>query len=139
MHRSRPSRTAATSLLLGAALVGCADTDDSPPNSESASSASRTAAKYQDGAYKATGTYGNGPSHITVDLTLTDNRITQVHVSPHATDPTSLDYQKRFARAVPGIVTGKNIDDIELDHVAGSSGTPDGFNDALDQIKKQAD
>ncbi|NUP17420.1 MAG: FMN-binding protein [Streptomyces sp.] len=94
--------------------------------------------KYTDGDYRATGWYGGQPSRITVNLTLDDDTVTRVRVTTHATDPTSLDYQKRFANAVPGIVTGKKIDDIELDRVAGSSSTPDGFNDALDRIRSEA-
>jgi hypothetical protein len=71
-------------------------------------------------------------------VTLEDDVISDVDVTPHATNPTSRDLQERFADAVPALVEGRNIDDVELSRVAGSSGTPDGFNAALEQIKVQA-
>ncbi|WP_192583685.1 hypothetical protein [Streptomyces albicerus] len=58
--------------------------------------------------------------------------------SPRATDETSLALQKRFAAAVPRLVVSKDIDSVRLDRVAGNSGTPKGFNDALAQIKAEA-
>jgi uncharacterized protein with FMN-binding domain len=93
---------------------------------------------YRDGTYRATGRYGSLPSSIDVTVELDDGILRDVDVTPHATDPTSRDYQERFADAVPAIVTGRRIDEVELDRVAGSSGTPDGFNDALERIKDQA-
>lgn len=64
--------------------------------------------------------------------------ITAVEVTPNATDPTSLDYQNRFIGGVDEAVIGRDVDEVELDRVAGSSTTPDGFNDALRQIKAEA-
>jgi uncharacterized protein with FMN-binding domain len=93
---------------------------------------------YADGTYTATGQYGSLPSSIGVSVTLVDDVITAVTVTPHATDPTSLDYQTRFAQAVPALVVGRNIDEVNLSKVAGSSGTPDGFNAAIQQIKAEA-
>jgi|GEM_PF-794867 len=93
---------------------------------------------YADGEYTATGQYGGLPSSITVDVTLVDDVITDVKVTAHATNPTSLDLQQRFAEAVPAVVVGKRIDEVKVGRLAGSSGTPDGFNDAIEQIKEQA-
>jgi uncharacterized protein with FMN-binding domain len=93
---------------------------------------------YSDGVYEATGQYGSLPSSITVTVTLVDEVITDVKVTPHATNPTSLDLQRRFAAAVPQVVVGKRIDEVKVGRLAGSSGTPDGFNDAIEQIKEQA-
>ncbi|ELP63131.1 FMN-binding protein [Streptomyces turgidiscabies] len=131
--------TAALGFALACVLAGCTGSrsDDDTPAAPPASTAATTM-KYTDGDYRATGWYGGQPSRITVNLTLDDDTVTRVRVTTHATDPTSLDYQKRFAEAAPGVVTGKKIDDIELDRVAGSSTTPDGFNDALDRIKSEA-
>jgi uncharacterized protein with FMN-binding domain len=95
-------------------------------------------ATYADGVYTATGQYGNLPSSITVTVTLVDDVITAVEVSPHATEPTSLDLQRRFADAIPAVVVGKRIDEVYVDRLAGSSGTPHGFNAAIQQIKEQA-
>ena len=82
--------------------------------------------------------YGSLPSSIGVSVTLVDDVITAVTVTPRATDPTSLDYQTRFARAIPALVVGRNIDEVNLSKVAGSSGTPDGFNAAIQRIKAEA-
>ncbi len=52
------------------------------------------------------------------------------NVTPHATAPTSLDFQRRFA-ALPEVVVGRRIAEVRVDRLARSSGTPHGFNDAL--------
>ena len=71
--------------------------------------------------------------------TIADDEITAVEVTPTATDPTVLDEQVRFAEDIGQIVVGVDIDAVEVGWVAGSSATPRGFNDALRQIKEQAD
>ncbi|EYF08218.1 Hypothetical protein CAP_5979 [Chondromyces apiculatus DSM 436] len=73
-----------------------------------------------------------------MEVTLENAVLTAVTVTPHATDPTSLDYQRRFADAVPSVVVGKRIDEVNVGRLAGSSGTPIGFNDALRQIREEA-
>jgi uncharacterized protein with FMN-binding domain len=93
---------------------------------------------YADGVYTATGEYGSLPSSITVTVTLVDDVITAVEVTPHATNPTSLDFQRRFAAAISAVVVGKPIDKVKVDRLAGSSGTPKGFNAAIERIKEQA-
>lgn len=64
--------------------------------------------------------------------------IARRQVQKHATDPTSLDYQRRFAEAVPAAALGKRLKDVNVGKLAGSSVCPIGSNDALDQIRKQA-
>ena len=93
---------------------------------------------YVDGVYSARGEYGSLPSHITVTITLADEIVSNTQVQTHATDPTSLDLQRRFAAAVPEVVNGKHISEVRVGRLAGSSGTPNGFNDAIRQIKEQA-
>lgn len=93
---------------------------------------------YKDGTYTATGEYGGLPSHLTVTVNLKGDIITQVKVKTLATDPTSLEYQRAFADAVPKVVQGKRLGDVKVGKLAGASGCPVGFNDALAQIKKQA-
>jgi uncharacterized protein with FMN-binding domain len=94
---------------------------------------------YADGEYTATGFYGGLPSSITVTLTLDDDIIIAVEVTPHATNETSLDLQRRFAEAVPAVVVGKRIDEVNVGRLAGSSGTPEGFNAAIEQISAKAE
>jgi uncharacterized protein with FMN-binding domain len=144
-----PSKALLTTIIaiaIAAATAGCTrtDADGTSPSSASNTSVAAPAApssrrsNYADGTYNATGQYGSLPSSIDVAVTLVDDVITAVTVTPHATDPTSLDYQTRFARAIPALVVGRNVDEVNLSKVAGSSGTPDGFNAAIQRIKAQA-
>jgi uncharacterized protein with FMN-binding domain len=94
--------------------------------------------RYADGIYTAIGRYGGQPSFITVTVTLRSGLIVTVEVEPHATVPRSLEFQRRFAAAVPKVVIGKPIDQVQVGKLAGSSGTPRGFNDAIQKIKQQA-
>ncbi|MET0449652.1 MAG: hypothetical protein ABW004_14650 [Aeromicrobium sp.] len=111
-----------------AIVAGCGAGDADPADS----------AAYRDGTYEAEGEYGGLPSHIGVTLTLDDGVVTDVVVETRATDPTSLDLQRRFADAVPAVAEGRPIADLDVGRTAGSSGTPQGFNDALEQIRDQA-
>ncbi|MGP3756816.1 hypothetical protein [Streptomyces sp. BpilaLS-43] len=146
-HLNRRILTAAMmGVSVTAVLAGCSSSNDAAPTSTTSTSESVAAPTsesagerpYADGEYRADGEYGTQDSSIGVSLTLDDGVITDVDVDPHATDETSLDYQERFAAAVPELVEGKRIDEVELDRVAGSSGTPDGFNDALAKIRDEA-
>jgi uncharacterized protein with FMN-binding domain len=138
--------TTIIAIAVAAATAGCAttDTDVATPSSASNTSVatpgspSSRRSKYADGTYTATGQYGGLPSSIGVTVILVDDVITAVTVTPRATDPTSLDYQTRFAQAIPALVVGRNIDEVNLNKVAGSSGTPDGFNAAIQRIKAEA-
>jgi uncharacterized protein with FMN-binding domain len=145
---SKRMRVAAMAGISAASLVmaSCLTTDMAAVRPTSASDAgvprSRSAiseeSPYVDGVYTATGEYGSLPSSISVTVTLVDDAITAIEVTPHATDPTSLDFQRRFAAAIPAVVVGKPIDEVNVARLAGSSGTPDGFNAAIQRIKEQA-
>ena len=139
---------ATASVAFAVGVVGCGgDADDqAAPTPARTSTAPATAtapredgtSRYRDGDYDAKGWYGGQPSSIDVELTLRDDRITDVEVTTNATDPTSLDYQQRFAGAVPDAVTGRPIEGLQVGRLGGSSTTPDGFNDALDKIRREA-
>jgi uncharacterized protein with FMN-binding domain len=131
---------AAAAVPLALATVACAAHGPDSGGAAGSVDVRRDAlvSEYIDGSYAARGWYGSLPSSITVTLSLSDDVITAVKVEPHATDPTSLDFQRRFAAAVPEVVVGRRIADVKVDRIAGSSGTPQGFNDALRQIREQA-
>ncbi len=95
---------------------------------------------YKDGSYDAMGTYRTpgGQEQIDVKVTLQNNLITDATVTPETTHPISLRMQNTFAANFKPLVIGKNINDVQLSAVSGSSLTPMGFNDALNQIKQQA-
>ena len=95
---------------------------------------------YKDGTYSATGSYFSpgGPDKLGVTLTLANDVVTSVSVTPEAGDGTSARYQQRFISGYKTYVVGQNIASIHLTRVSGSSLTPIGFDDALAQIKAEA-
>jgi uncharacterized protein with FMN-binding domain len=107
---------------------------------DSASGSSDSASTYTDGTYEATGTYTspNGKEEIDVSLTLAGDVITAVTVTPEATNPNSVNYQNQFADGIAAVVVGKDIDEIDVSRVAGSSLTSGGFNEAVETIKSEA-
>jgi uncharacterized protein with FMN-binding domain len=101
---------------------------------------STTTSTYKDGTYTATGSYMSpgGPDKIGVTVTLANNIVTDVSVTPEPGDHTSSHYQGIFAANYKQYVVGQNIATLHLTKVSGSSLTPKGFDDAIAQIKTQA-
>lgn len=97
-------------------------------------------ALYKDGTYTAMGSYFSpgGPDKIGVTLTLANDIVTEVSVTPEPGDSQSARYQSKFASGYKPLVVGQNIATLHLTKVSGSSLTPGGFDDALTQIKAQA-
>lgn len=95
---------------------------------------------YKDGTYTVTGNYTSpgGPEEIEVTLTLEGDIITDADVVSKAERPISKEKQTAFIGGFKPLVVGKNIDEVKLDKVSGSSLTPKGFNDALDKVKSEA-
>lgn len=95
---------------------------------------------YKDGSYSASGNYVSpgGPREIDLTVTLSGDTITDVVFVGKATDPTSKRFQGEFADGYKAMIVGKNIDEVVLTKVSGSSLTPKGFNDALGKIKAEA-
>ncbi len=129
-------------------LTGCqpgtsTTTTPTPPSSgssSSGSSSSSTTGTYKDGTYTVVGDYisPGGAEQIGVTATLKNGILTDVEAEPKAQRPTSVKYQGIFKDNFKPLVVGKNIDEVRLDKVSGSSLTPKGFNDALEKIKAQA-
>jgi uncharacterized protein with FMN-binding domain len=96
---------------------------------------------YADGDYLADGSYAapSGTETITVDLRLENGIVTKVMVTPHATEGNQAKFQNQFAEGIAGVVLGKDIDELNVSRVAGSSLTSEGFNGALEDIKSQAE
>lgn len=97
-------------------------------------------AVYRNGVYTQTGNYVSpgGPREVNVTITLTDGAITEATAQGTATDATSKRFQGEFVANFKSQVVGKNINEVVLTKVSGSSLTPKGFNDALDKIKAAA-
>ena len=146
--RNRTTRAATLSLaglgLLGA-LAGCsgnavAEQDDSSGATSGCGSSSSTPSDYADGTYTEDGDYQSpgGQESVTVTVTLQDDVVTAVDVTPHATSGNAKQYQTQFASGIAAEVVGKDIDSLEVSRVAGSSLTSGGFNAALEKIRADA-
>jgi hypothetical protein len=145
---TRPVRAgAAIAAVAGIALLaGCspATTDSNDQSSGSGSSTndsdSSGSAAYADGTYTAEGSYQTPESveSITVTVTLESDVITAVEVTGDPQRPESEQYQGQFIGGISDAVVGKDIDEISVSRVAGSSLTSGGFNQAIDTIKSEA-
>lgn len=98
------------------------------------------ASAYKDGTYTKEGSYTSpaGVEPVTISVTLANGIVTASTFSGVATNPGSINNQQKFAQGFEGQVVGKPIDSIALTVVNGSSLTPAGFMDALNQIKVEA-
>jgi uncharacterized protein with FMN-binding domain len=108
---------------------------------QSVSNDAASNANYKDGTYNATGAYTSpgGRESIDVTITLKDGVISDVSAEGNASDVEAEEYQGMFLAAYKEQVVGKNIDDVSLSRVSGSSLTSQGFNNALDDIKQEAE
>lgn len=95
---------------------------------------------YKDGTYSVTGNYisPGGSESVGVTLTLNNGKIIDSIVTPEATRNESKRWQNVFVENYKQYVIGKNIDEVKLDRVSGSSLTSGGFNDALSKIRNEA-
>ncbi|RQP10352.1 MAG: hypothetical protein EAS51_09125 [Microbacteriaceae bacterium] len=123
------------------ALSGCATSGAAAGDPDTGTDPDAdTSASYADGDYSAEASYLSpaGEESITVELTLEDDVVTGITVTPEAADPTARTFQERFAGGIADIVVGKDIDTLDVSRVAGSSLTSGGFATALEAIKAEA-
>jgi uncharacterized protein with FMN-binding domain len=130
---SRPLRPLAIVLGLAGAtatLAGCSAPEPAAPVDH----------RYADGTYDAEGAYTapSGLAAITVSIKLVDDAVSWVHVAPGTFVGDPFTFQDKFAKAVPDLVVGKDLDDVSVSRVAGSSLTSLAFNQAIDKIKSEA-
>lgn len=106
----------------------------------SAPSAMQAHMAYKNGTYSVVGNYVSpgGPRELNVTIILADGVISDAVVEGTATDATSKRFQGEFVGGFKEQVVGKNIDEVNLVKVAGSSLSPKGFNDALEKVKTEA-
>ena len=114
------------------AIAGCATEDP----------AVAITGPYANGEYEATADYQspNGTETIDVALTLKGDVIQEVTVTGKSVDPSPevLRFQGEFEAGIESVVKGKNIDELDVHRVGGSSLTSSGFNEAIEQIKIKA-
>lgn len=112
----------------------------SPDATTGSTTPSSATSAYQDGTYEAQGDYDSpgGNETVSVSVTLKNGVVTDSTVTTSARNPTGKRYQSLFVENYKEQVTGKNINDIRLSKVSGSSLTSSGFNNALARIKADA-
>ncbi len=128
-------------LLARDAEPGVSSTNDQSSQSRTTDdSASTSTDSYADGEYQAVGSYRSpaGNESLEVTLTLSGGTVSDANVTSKAKNSTSRGYQQDFIGSFKSEVIGKSISEIELDAVGGSSLTPNGFNEAVEQIKQDA-
>lgn len=143
-------------LSLAGTVAGCApsatqstpaSTGSSSPETSGAASPSGTSSSlassgsvYQDGTYSADGTYvsPNGTETVGVELTLASGKVTAVNITQHPSNPNTRKFQGEFAGGIAAQIVGKNIDELNVSKVAGSSLTSGGFSQAVQKIKAEA-
>jgi uncharacterized protein with FMN-binding domain len=101
---------------------------------------STVANEYVDRVYESTGGYVSpaGPENVIISVTIADGIITATEFEGDATNEKSIMFQGQFESGYADMIIGQPIDAVQLDVVAGSSLTPNGFNEAIEQIKQQA-
>lgn len=113
----------------------------SPSPSSTADEESDVLSQYKSGSYSADGNYQTpgGRESIGVTVTLSDDgTITEATATPEGKTGESQEFQSKFVSGFKSQVVGKKIDEVSLSRVAGSSLTPNGFNNAIDDIQDQA-
>jgi uncharacterized protein with FMN-binding domain len=110
--------------------------DANPENKEGESSSNN----FKDGTFSSTGNYQSpgGDESVEVSVNIENNKIQSVTTSSNAANSTSKRYQELFKEGVSGEVVGKELNEIDLSKVNGSSLTAIGFNAAIENIKNQA-
>ncbi len=135
---TEPSTATAGTSTAGPSAAAASPAGATP--TEAIAAGTSPASGYADGTYTATGSYSTpgGTESITVTLTLADGAVTAVEAEGGATRPPSSQFQDAFESGVAAVAVGVDIAELNLDAVAGSSLTPQGFNDAVEQIRADA-
>jgi hypothetical protein len=61
-----------------------------------------------------------------------------VQITQHPSNPNTKKFQGQFAGGIAAQVVGRNIDELSVSKVAGSSLTSGGFNQAVEKIRAEA-
>jgi len=140
-------------LSLAGTVAGCAPSAADPPPAGNGAAGSTSAApsggstalagsggSYKDGTYSADGNYvsPNGTETVGVQLTLAAGKVTDVQITQHPSNPNTRKFQGEFAGGIAAQVVGRNLDELNVSKVAGSSLTSGGFNQAVGKIKSEA-
>ncbi len=97
--------------------------------------------QYQDGTYALKGKYVSpaGPEALDVTITLKNDTIADVAIVPSLLNPGTNKNQTNFAAGINELVVGKSLESIStFASVNGSSLTPMGFQNAIEQLQAEA-
>jgi len=137
---SKPAIVVLAGLTVAGALAGCSSPTATGPGTTATDPGTTTTGSYKDGTYTESADYQapSGTETVDVTMTLAGGVVTAVTVVGHATDPQAKLHQGQFAGGIAAVVVGKNINDLKVDKVGGSSLTSGGFNAAVEHIKTDA-
>jgi uncharacterized protein with FMN-binding domain len=151
---SQPVAALIVIVMIASATAGVSMISDKPtqeplhPNSNEATAPKQTTtdnspvsyAAFKDGIYSSDGRYSTpgGNESIGITVTLKGGIIEDINLEQRATGGDTEIYQRKFASQYKEYVVGKNIEEVKLTRVAGSSLTSNGFNDSLESIKRDA-
>ncbi len=109
-------------------------------NASSSTGSSLGASGYKDGTYSVTADYytPEDTDTIKVTLALKNGVVTNVSSTTTTSSRESRQYDSMFLNAYKSYVVGKSLSGLNLNRVSGASLTTDGFNNALDMIRQQA-
>lgn len=153
MNRASKSLLCAAAGLTLLTAAGCAADEQEASNAASPAAPSASAGasssgsqsspsgSYADGEYSGSGSYippSGTTEEVDVKLTLKENVVTDLEVKTSGKNLQSKQYQREFTSGINQEVVGKSLDELDVDKVAGSSLTSQGFNRALDAIRSVA-
>lgn len=104
------------------------------------SSPSVNTSGYNDGTYSVTADYYTPEDTDTIKVTMAvqNGVITDVDSTTTTSSRESRQYDSSFLNSYKSYVIGKSLKDLNLNRVSGASLTTEGFNNALDMIRQQA-
>ncbi len=123
-----------------ATLEGALESPPLPPAAPTEEAAAPTG-EYEDGSYAILTDYNSPGGLHTLDVVITieDDIVTDIEITPETGDKGTNKSQVNFAAAIDELVIGKNIDEVEAyASVNGSSLTPQAFQDAIEQVREEA-
>ena len=117
-----------------------APTTSGTPAASANSGSPASSASYKDGTYSADASYfvPHSSESISVTLSVAGGTVKSVSIQQNPDNGESAAYQAAFRDSYQAYVVGKKLSDIQLSRVSGASLTSEGFNQALDQIRSQA-
>lgn len=135
-----PTVTTATTTPATTTTTAPTASTSASQSTTTATSATSSSTAYKDGTYTATATYyvPRTTNSITANVTITNDKITDVSVTNNYTDRESGMYIDSFVSSLKSAVVGKSVSGLSVNRIGGATLTTDGFSSALNSIISQA-